>query len=51
MADHIVHPPDDSHTLRSFFERCTESSDATVMAAAHVALEDMDGVAREPYPD
>lgn len=40
----------DAQAVRSFIEACTESSDPIVMAAAHVAIEDLDGVAREPYP-
>jgi hypothetical protein len=38
-------------TLRSFFERLAQSSDVYTATAAVVALEDLTGVAREPYPD
>jgi len=40
----------DAEILRSFFERLTSSKDAYVMAAAHVALEELDGIGPEPYP-
>jgi hypothetical protein len=53
MTDVILHPSDDARpVLADFFKRVQGATELVeVVIAAGIALEDLHGVPREPYPD